>query len=228
MPKHKTLLEAFQAAPKKKGEWTVWVDTNVLVDFESTISMFKNMAAGDHAIEETRKLMRDAAWLAMALDEQGAKSLTAGYEIAGHLDKNAKPGTEEGQWTHLVAHVVRDYVCPGWIVQVTMDGEVADPLIHGQDRNDKHDDYMIEDALREGRPIVTRDGAALKKAKKRGAKAMRPAEYAQQVIEYEQARSKFLRRLDHGCLMYLVAHSSAPHLAANLRVSRDAYVWIWS
>jgi hypothetical protein len=50
------------------------------------------------------------------------------------MREEAAPGTHDGLWTHLVAHVVRDYVCPDWKVRHTLEGEAPDS-VKKKDRN---------------------------------------------------------------------------------------------
>ena len=70
--------------------------------------------------------MRDANWASMALDLNNATTVTAAYEVAPNLDKNAAPETEAGLWTHFTANFVRDYICPNWTARFTCEGEVTD------------------------------------------------------------------------------------------------------
>src|SRR5271154_2974321 len=114
---------------------TVWVDTCVALDFDTTISLHKNWL---HAVEPTRLLMQSAAWMAVALDLRSEVSVTAGYEAASKMAKEATPTTQDGWWTHCVAHVVRPYVCPKWHVRHTPDGDAP--------TNDERDDFMIKAA----------------------------------------------------------------------------------
>jgi len=134
--------------------WTIWVDTCVLLDVDTTISMAKNLSHGDAVVESTRLLVRSAAWMALALDIRDEVSVTAGYEAAKKLREEAAPGTLDGAWTHLIANLVRDYVCPNWRVRHTLEGE-APTGVEKKDRNNAHDDFMIDVCLRDNRPLIT-------------------------------------------------------------------------
>ena len=67
----------------------------------------------------------------------------------------------------------------------------------------------------------------MRKAKRAGARVMKPEEYAHHVISFEKARELFMRRLDHGILMFLTRHVGANHAAENTALMRDGYLWIW-
>jgi hypothetical protein len=208
-------------------KWTIWADTCVLLDFDTTISFAKNAAQGERVLEDTRLLMRSAAWMGLAFDLRTEVSATAGYEAGRKLRQESAPGTLDGAWTHLTANIVRDYVCLGWQVHHTPDGEVTDPAVVNKHRNNAHDDFMIEVCRNKGKPLVTSDDKAYKKAKRAGATVLRPEEYAHRVIPFEKARALFMRRLDHGILMFLTRHVGANHAAENTALMRNAYLWIW-
>ena len=208
-------------------EWTIWADTCVLLDFDTTISFAKNVAQGESVLEDTLLLMRSAAWMGLAFDLRNEVSVTAGYEAGKKQRKEAAPGTRDGQWTHLTANIVRDYVCPGWRVRHTPDGEVTDPAVVNKLRNNAHDDFMIGVCRSKGKPLVTSDAKAYKKAERVGATVLRPEVYAHRVIPFEKARELFMRRLDHGILMFLTRHVGTNHAAENTDLMREAYLWIW-
>jgi hypothetical protein len=86
---------------------THWIDTSVMVDFDTTISMSKNHHYGPSAVIETRRSMQRAAWMAMACDEIGSVSISFDHEHGRKLKDEAPPGTFEGQWTHVVMNIVR-------------------------------------------------------------------------------------------------------------------------
>jgi len=104
---------------------THWIDTSVLVDFDTTISMSKNLHHGSSAVLETRRSMQRAAWMAMACDAVGAVSVTFDHEHGRKLKEEAPPGTFEGQWTHVIMHIVRPYACPRWRVLHTSEGRTV-------------------------------------------------------------------------------------------------------
>jgi hypothetical protein len=212
--------------PPQVVPWTIWVDTCALLDVDTTISITKNLPRGDAVVESTRLLARSAAWMALALHIRDEVSVTAGYEAARKLREEATPGTLDGAWTHLVANIVREYVCPNWRVRHTLEGE-APADVEKKDRNNAHDDFMIDICLRDVRPLITSDGPAYKKAKRRGVNVMTPEEYASNVVSFERARSMFMKRLDHGITTFLSRHNGAGHAPENCELMRNAYCWMW-
>jgi len=65
---------------------------------------------------------------------------------------------------------------------------------------------MIEASRRNNLVLVTSDGPAFKRAKRAGADAHRPAEYAARIVSFEVARDRFLSRLDAGIRAFLAKH----------------------
>jgi hypothetical protein len=58
----------------ERAPWTIWVDTCSLIDFDTTISLVKNASRGQ--VASTRVLMRDAAWMGVALVRRGPASVS--------------------------------------------------------------------------------------------------------------------------------------------------------
>lgn len=207
---------------------THWVDTSVHVDFDTTISMSKNMRYGEKSILETRRAMQRAAWLAMACDQVCAVSVTFGHEHGRKLDVEAAPETVAGHWTHMMAHIVRPYACPRWRVRHTSEGAlVSTPDGPRPASNDERDDFMIAASKRNDLILITSDGPAYKKAKRSGANAYLPAEYAAQVISFEVAHERFMERLDRGIRAFLERHPNGRHSWDNANVIWECYEGIW-
>jgi hypothetical protein len=224
----KSILAALRAARAENASWSVWVDTSVYVDFMTTISLYKNHARGGQDPAKTLGLMRAAAWMAMALDRQGVRTVTNGPEAFGKLDREVPPGTAEAYWTEVVINLVKDGVVPGWRVSADMNFEVKDPSVQGQERNDLYDDHMIAKTREFSALLVTCDKKAYKTAQRRRANVMRPDEYARTVIDLESARREFMRRLDGACFNWLLKNAGARYAAENVRGIQEAYARIWS
>lgn len=171
--------------------------------------------------------MQRAAWMAMACDEVGAVSVTFDHEHGRKLKEEAPPGTVEGQWTHVIMHIVRPYACPRWRVLHTSDGGTAyTPEGERPTDNDERDAFMIAASKRNNLVLVTSDGSALKRAKRAGVRVFRPADYAGRVIAFDVARDRFMKRLDAGIRDFLSRH---PHRQSydNANVIWDSYEGVW-
>jgi hypothetical protein len=206
---------------------THWIDTSVMVDFDTTISMSKNHHYGPSAVIETRRSMQRAAWMAIACDEIGAVSISFDHEHGRKLKNEAPPGTLEGQWTHVVMNIVRPYACPRWRVLHTSDGRTIQTA-HGERvaSNDERDSFMIDASKRNNMVLITSDGPAFKRAKRAGAEVYRPAEYAGRIVSFEVARDRFLTRLDAGIRAFLAEHPGG-HSYDNANVIWESYEGVW-
>ena len=206
---------------------THWIDASVLVDFDTTISMSKNMQHGELSILETRRSMQRAAWMAMACDEVGVVSITFAHEHGRKLKEEAPPDTVAGQWTHVIMNIVRPFACPRWRVLHTNEGAtVRTPQGERPANNDERDAFMIAASKRNGLLLITSDGPAFKRAKKAGAWVYRPAEYAGSVLAFEVARDRFMQRLDAGIRAFL-AENPGRCAYDNANVIWDSYEGVW-
>lgn len=172
--------------------------------------------------------MQRAAWLAMACDEVGAVSVTFSHEHGRKLEEEAPPETLDGQWTHVIAHIVRPFACPRWHVRHTNEGlTIETPEGTRSADNDERDAFMIAESKRNGLVLVTSGDPAFKRAKKAGAQAYRPEAYAASVIPFQLARSRFMKRLYEGFRAFEMRFRTDPHLSDNLNVIWNCYEGIW-
>src|SRR5215467_16166095 len=96
---------------------SLWVDTNVILDFYADFRVYDNHAVGgDPAVESTRMMMQNAAWMAIALDEVQALTVAYWHEVKRNLLEKAPPGSERGSFVHQAIWIVEDHVAPAWKV----------------------------------------------------------------------------------------------------------------
>lgn len=199
---------------------TLWVDTNIMLDFYTHTRFWDNRSGGATAMEESRKLMRRAAWLAMALDELQAVSLGFRHETERNTLERAKPGTGQGAWVQMAVWVVKDFCAPGWIPIVTSRGaELA--------TTDERDQLMVDIAKERGLKIISRDRKARRRAENGGALAYKPEEYAEKVIPASEARARFLARLATGAATYSAKHGNTARAVEATQLLEAVYRGIW-
>ena len=208
---------------------TVWVDSSVFIDFWSHISFDKNRGAGDAAIAETLRNMQLANWLAIALDELRSKTLTLEYEVWGNqMSKKAAPGSPEGIFPTVVAHVVTDHVCPGWDAKFEKAGEtVSTPVGLRKTTNNERDQLMIDWCMEFGLDFISRDKKALKRARRMGLKPWRPDEFAERIISLEVSRARFMERLNPGIQAFISKHGHSERMSDNVCMIWNSYQGIF-
>jgi hypothetical protein len=204
---------------------TVWIDTNVVLDFYTHIRPYENQVAGDVALEGSRMLMQDAAWLAMSLDEEGATTASFQHEALRNMLERAPPGTEIGSWTGAIVWILRQHVCPRWNVMVTRQGEL---ILEGSEQrpttNDERDQIMVDLAKEDGLTVVTRDRGARRRCREAGVPVFKPAAYAERALSREAAGSRFLARLEAGLSSFAAENPAITDPTSVLEVYRA----LWS
>ncbi len=199
---------------------TLWVDTNIMLDFYTHIRFWDNQPGGALAMEESRKIMRRAAWLAMALDEERAVTLGFRHEAERNTLERAPPGSAQGAWVQTAVWVVKDFCAPGWIPIMTSQGaELA--------TTDERDQLMVEIAKEKGLKIVSRDKDARRRARGVGVDAFKPDEYAAMVLTAEVARKRFLERLATGAAAYREKHGNTEQVIKVTAILEAVYRGIW-
>ena len=133
---------------------TVWIDTNVMNEIYSKGDLYRDANRGDAVISGRLKLLRGSLWFAMALDEQGATTVSFEGECRDTILSLAPPESEAGAWTSEVVWKLRRYVFPSWnpcSTQADLD------LPKGKEGNNDRDLRMVRLAKKAKLTLVTRD-----------------------------------------------------------------------
>lgn len=220
-------------AERRGGPYVAAVDTNVLIEFFTLVDL-------DRAAETGRNLgqraawSRETLWLSMCLDDISARTLSLTHEAQRIAEREAPPKTPAGEWPGLVAHFVKDHVCPAWDMKSSSRDE--DLVGTACDR------ALVAMAHAHRIPIISRADDVRRFGRTAGVKVLSPREFAAEGrLSLDDARGQFFRRYDEGTLIHLAARfgSYSPFddqnvVAGNVRMHRDAlrnmrdaYAAIW-
>lgn len=218
------------APPLSARGFSLWIDTCVMIDISTDYQAIKNAPAGDHAVEETRLNMQRAFWFGVALDQQGARTIGFKHETMGNLNRYAPPSSDGASFISAFAWILKDFVFPKWDAHLTTAGATVRDA-SGSERsttNDERDQFMIDEAKLHGLAVITRDGAAYKRAKV-VVSAFRPDEYAQTVLSLETARDRFFERAEVGVINWVERNGgSTPTNSRAIELLWSIYNAIWA
>lgn len=176
------------------GPLTHWVDTNVMLEVYSHGDLYDafedwQRGKGTSAIVEERRVrMQGSLWMAMALCEAGARSITYQHENLRNILRLAPPSSTQGAWTSSILYVLGDGgVFDGWERHMTNDGQAL--------TNRQRDAHMIQVCRDDAMVLVTRDAQVIGEASRVGVDAVDPETYAVRYLTREDARRMFEQRL---------------------------------
>lgn len=211
---------------------SVWIDTNVFLDLYTDLRPVENsQIGGDPALEAARIMMQDAAWMAIALDEVRATTVSFLHEVWRNLKRKAPPGSERGVFVSTVAWIVKDHVAPNWNNMATKVGDDVDHMIDEDQEpsttNDERDQIMVDQAKEHSLTVITRDRGAKRRARHAGVPHCSPAEYSARVISHADAKARFASRLETGLVAWFERHKADPRAKAACDNIRDIYGVVW-
>lgn len=217
---------------------TVWVDSNVMAEVMSHGDLFRDYRRGAKLSERRRVMLQGSYWLAMGLDAHAVRSISYGHEAHSVIKRLAPPGSHAGEWTWAWASLLSPYVFPAWdgefvdeqvqryeFTEAQMDPEVPTP----PNDNDACDQRMVDECRARGLVLVSRDGGVHTRAKRAGFDAVEPEAYAATLLTFDEARERFLARLDAGALHFLAEGGveRVPNRARSMRIALGGYRGIW-
>jgi hypothetical protein len=211
---------------------SLWIDTNVFLDLYTDLRPVENAPiGGDPALEAARIMMQNAAWIAVALDEVRATTVSFLHEVWRNLKCKAPPGSERGAFVSTVAWIVKDYVAPNWNNMATRIGDEVDHMTdvcrEPSTTNDERDQIMVDQAKEHGLTVITRDRGAKKRARDADVPHYSPAEYSARVISHADAKARFASRLEAGLAAWFQRHKADPRAQAAVDFIRDIYGVVW-
>jgi hypothetical protein len=214
--------------PLPSGPFTHWIDTNVMLEIYSHGDLYKEFDEWGRGmwsaakVEDRRMRMQGSLWLAMALCQARAITLTYQHENLRNLRRLAPPGSFAGSWTSAILYFLGDGgVFDGWERHLTNDAETL--------TNKQRDSYMVNECRTEGLVLITRDDGARDEARAAGVDAAEPEAFAARFLACDDARRMFDQKLGDAAIRYLVA---GPPQEQNLRIrvgrtTREVYGAIW-
>jgi predicted nucleic acid-binding protein len=211
---------------------SIWIDTNVFIDLYTDLRPVENEPiGGTPALEDARIMMQDAAWMAVALDEARATTISFLHEVRRILKCKAAPESERGAFVSTVVWIVKEYVAPNWN---NMGTKIGDDVDHTTDEcrkpsttNDERDQIMVDQAKQHGLTVVTRDRGAKRRARDANVPYYSPAEYSARVISHADAKARFASRLEVGLATWFEQHKADPRAHAVCDDIRDFYGVVW-
>jgi hypothetical protein len=236
---------------------THWVDTNVTLEVYSHGDLYaewrRRVLSGDGDPEGRRLRMQGSLWMAMALCQQQAVSLTYQHENLRNILRLASPDSEAGGWTSTILYILGDGgVFGGWDRLMTASGATLsdadrdrliiricapNPVVTPIPGITPERVRLMAQALariRETVPgplvLVTRDADLIRRARVENIDAEEPEAFATRTLTREAARAMFERRLEQAISRYIARgplHSWLLRGYAMDRV-RELHAAIWA
>jgi hypothetical protein len=170
-----------------------FIDSNVMNEFYTPVDLARAYDSAFQLMLESRRVRtRGTLWMAMALDQERAATLTLEDEF---LPFAIRHRPHHGEWLTLMLHFVRPHICPDWTA-LNLEAQLG--------KNKRNDTIIAEDAARRGIPVITRDGGVAAKAKRRNATSYTPEGYAQLRLSLDDARDRFFDRFEDRVLPWVV------------------------
>ena len=201
-----------------------WVDTNVMLEVYTFGDIIHAKRTGTAAEVEVRRVrMQGTLWMAMALCQQSALTLSYSHEGTRNFAKHCPPGSDLYEWSRLILFVLHDGgVFAGWTDATTSTGS---------DLGNGPRDTRMAELCAGAHPmtLITWDPGAARKARARSARAVEPQEYAAEVLVRSLAERLFMARLDIALARYV--ESGPPEQrdvrSRKVRGVRPVYEYIW-
>jgi hypothetical protein len=215
--------------PPPSGPLTHWVDTNVMLEIYShgdLYDAFERWQRGDApvaAVEARRIQMQSSLWMAMAMSEVGARSVSFQHENLKNILRLAPPHSPRASWTASVLYVLGDGGVFGrWERFLTNDGVT----LSNRDR----DRHMVNECRTDQLVLVTRDAQVLREAQALGVDALLPELFAVRHLTREAARRLFGERLAVAVDRYVATGSGEDPAVRNSAGAaiQEVYAAIWS
>lgn len=211
------------------GPLTHWVDTNVMLEVYSHGDLsdaYESWQRGDRAIAtvEARRLqMQNSLWMAMALSQSGARSVSFQHENLRNILRLAPPSSARASWTAAVLYVLGDGgVFGAWERFLTNDA--------GALSNRERDRHMVNECRTEQLVLISRDAQVIREAHAVGVDALRPELFAGRYLAREAARRLFNERIATAVDRYTVS-GPGDNLEVRERAAaaiRETCAAIWS
>jgi hypothetical protein len=163
----------------------------VMLEIYSDADLRAAAATGDRAATEARRMRTQGSlWMAMALDDQHAASVSYEHENLNNMLRLAPPSTAGGAMVSVALYLIREKVTPAWAVGVTQVG--------AEQGNRARDRLLVDEAHGLGIPVVSRDQYCHEYGAKQGVAVFTPETFAgNSGLSREAARQRFMARL-HG------------------------------
>jgi len=210
------------------GPLTHWVDTNVMLEVYSqgdVYDAYEGWQRGEIPIanvEARRIRMQGSLWMAMALCEARAISVSFQHENLNNILRMAPPGSERGGWTSAILYVLGDGgVFDGWERFLTNDG------LGLSNRN--RDRHMVNECRTGGLVLVTRDDQVIGEARNVGVDVAEPEAFAARYLTRDAARRMCEERVATATFRYLTRGPVGEH-ELRMRIGhriRELYGAIW-
>ena len=159
-----------------------------------------------------------------------ARTVSFYAESWSNRESKAAPDTDGGAFVSAVAHVVWEHCCPAWDAHFEFIGErVTTTAGERATTNDERDQLMVDLSRAHGLSVITRDGGALRRACRSGVDAFKPEVFAAGVLSRDDARDRFLARLETGLAAWRARHQDVPAAEGDQGAAfiYGVYVLMW-
>lgn len=220
---------------------TIWIDTNVMLEIFTFGDFFCDLLKGDaarriaeregrtladpFAAAKMRRLRtKHSLWLAMALCQENAVTISYQHEVFRNLFKIAPPDTKLALPTKALFNaLIPNGLFDGWTHIETNAGSGLS--------NKARDRLMVDTCRDEALLFVSRDVEAIEYAATQGVLGMYPEDYARDVLSLADARKMFMARLDQAAFLAAYEHvgfrNDPGWLIYYLKDAIERYEGVW-